>query len=104
MVKIKIITNRGIDPIAVYRNKALPAVSRSVWYPQPIMIVKIGIRLISKVKNKKRREWEIKNFRETNANKYSIMANFLLYDWLIAQMATIHACRLKTNKRVSKAE
>ena len=29
--KIKIIINRGIDPIAVYKNKALPAVSRSVW-------------------------------------------------------------------------
>jgi hypothetical protein len=28
--KIKIIINRGIDPIAVYKNKALPAVSRSV--------------------------------------------------------------------------
>ena len=28
--KIKIIINRGIDPIAVYKNKALPAISRSV--------------------------------------------------------------------------
>jgi len=28
--KIKIIINKGIDPIAVYKNKALPAVSRSV--------------------------------------------------------------------------
>ena len=28
--KIKIIISNGIDPIAVYKNKALPAVSRSV--------------------------------------------------------------------------
>ena len=102
--KIKIVINRGIDPIAVYKNKALPALSRSVWYPQPIIIMKIGIRLISKVKNKKSREWETKNFRETNANKYNITTNFLLYDCFITQIATMHACRLKTNKRVSKAE
>ena len=65
--------------------------------------MKIGTSLISKVKNKKRRECERKNFNEINANKYNITTSFLLYDCFITQIATRHACKLNTSKRVSRA-
>ena len=55
------------------------------------------------MKNKKRRECERKNFNEINANKYNITTSFLLYDCFITQIATRHACKLNTSKRVSRA-
>jgi len=44
----RISISKGRDLIIVYKIIALAAPIRSIWYPQPIMIKKIGINEISK--------------------------------------------------------
>ena len=39
---------RGREAKAVYRNKELDAANRSIWYPQPITMKKIGTKESSK--------------------------------------------------------
>lgn len=57
-IKKRIIKKRGNEPRIVYKNIALAACKRSGWYPQPIIIKKIGINEASNKKYKERKNFE----------------------------------------------
>lgn len=57
-------SNNGTDPTAVYKNKAVLDKTRSDWYPQPIIIIKIGTRLSSNEKNNIKNDPAKKNFAQ----------------------------------------
>lgn len=43
-----IATRRGKDAEIVYRTRCIPASSRSGWYPQVRIMIRVGIREASK--------------------------------------------------------